>query len=91
VAIPADVPDDLPITTVQIVGLPAHWRAVPPPKELHDVGRTWHAAGRTAIASLPSAVVPIERNYILNPSHGDFRRIRVGRPIEFSFDPRMWK
>ncbi len=91
VAIPADVPDNLPIIEVQIADLPAHWRASPPPEALQDVGRAWHAAGRTAIVSVPSAIVPLERNYILNPAHGDFSRIRIGRPIQFSFDPRMWK
>ncbi|HZP41975.1 MAG TPA: hypothetical protein VFD84_10765 [Candidatus Binatia bacterium] len=39
---------------------------------------------------MPSAVVPEERNYLLNPAHRDFRRIAFGAPRPFSFDPRVW-
>jgi RES domain-containing protein len=40
---------------------------------------------------VPSAIVPQERNVLLNPAHRDFRVIRRGAPEPFSFDPRMWK
>jgi hypothetical protein len=30
-------------------------------------------------------------NYLLNPLHPHFKRIRIGRPEPFSFDPRLWK
>jgi hypothetical protein len=36
-------------------------------------------------------VIPQEKNYLLNPAHPDFTRIARGRPVPFSFDPRMWK
>jgi RES domain-containing protein len=38
---------------------------------------------------VPSVIVPQERNVLLNPAHPDFRRIRLGAPEPFSFDPRM--
>jgi RES domain-containing protein len=40
---------------------------------------------------VPSAVVPLEVNYLLNPAHRDFRRIRVATPQPFAFDPRLRK
>jgi RES domain-containing protein len=54
-------------------------------------GERWLTQGRTAALSVPSAVIPQERNFIINPSHDDFGMIQVGRPENFSFDPRMWK
>jgi RES domain-containing protein len=43
------------------------------------------------VLEVPSAVVPDEPNYLLNPAHPDFRRIALGPKRAFSFDPRMWK
>jgi RES domain-containing protein len=40
---------------------------------------------------VPSAVIPPESNFLLNPHHADFRRLRLGRATPFHFDQRMWK
>jgi RES domain-containing protein len=91
VAIPADVPDSLTIDTVKIGSLPKDWRRYPAPEALKDIGTTWVAKGSTAILTVPSAVIPEEQNYLLNPAHRDFRRIRIHKATPFQFDPRMWK
>jgi RES domain-containing protein len=54
-------------------------------------GSKWLRAGRTAVLEVPSAIVPSEKNYLINPGHPEFRKLRVGRPLPFVFDPRMWK
>lgn len=51
----------------------------------------WIATGNIAILSVPSAVIPEEQNYLLNPAHLDFKRIEIGAAKPFRFDPRMWK
>jgi RES domain-containing protein len=43
------------------------------------------------VLSVPSAMVPEERNYLLNPAHAGFRKMTFGPARPFSFDPRMWK
>src|SRR5262249_17857842 len=90
-AVDAEIPDDLPIHVIEGSDLGAGWRGSPPPPDLQEVGRLWITEGRTAILSVPSAIVPEERHYLLNPVHADFRRIRAGKSRGFSFDPRMWK
>jgi RES domain-containing protein len=70
---------------------PARWRAEPPQEASMRYGSTWLRRGRTAVLEVPSAIVPSEGNYLLNPQHADFRRLRIGRPRPFVFDPRMWK
>jgi RES domain-containing protein len=91
VAILAEVPDSLTIDTVKSASLPKNWRAYPAPEALKDIGTTWAARASAAILGVPSAAIPEERNYLLNPAHADFKRIRVHRPVAFRFDPRMWK
>jgi RES domain-containing protein len=34
---------------------------------------------------------PVETNYLLNPLHADFRRIRIGKPQKFATDLRLIK
>jgi RES domain-containing protein len=91
VAIQADIPDSLTIEIVKIESLPRDWRRYPAPEALKDIGTAWASKAATAILSVPSAVIPEERNYLLNPAHRDFKRIRVRKPAAFRFDPRMWK
>ena len=89
VAIAADLPDNLRIEHVKVGDLPRDWRRTPAPAALADRGTAWVMAARTAVLAVPSAVVPPETNYILNPAHPDFRRIVVGRAGPFDLDPRL--
>ncbi|MBI3591965.1 MAG: RES family NAD+ phosphorylase, partial [Nitrospirae bacterium] len=43
------------------------------------------------ILRVPSAVIPDEYNLVLNPKHGDFIKIKIGKPQPFTLDERIWK
>jgi RES domain-containing protein len=70
---------------------PAGWRDEPPQESSMGYGSAWLRRGDTAVLEVPSAIVPSESSYLLNPLHPDFRDLRVGRARPFAFDPRMWK
>ena len=91
VMVRADLPDGLAVKSLDAAGLPRNWRQYPAPESLAEMGSRWAGEGKTAVLAVPSAVVPQERNYLLNPAHPDFRRITIGRPEPFSLDLRMWK
>ena len=91
VAIPADLPDGLSIERIKPSDLPSNWRATPPPDRLAERGTRWIEDGRTLALAVPSAIIPHELNYLLNPRHSEFTRVRVGAPKPFSFDPRLRK
>ena len=91
VGIPADIPDSVEITRIRTSDLPREWRNFPRPQALAGLGSRWAAARETAVLAVPSAIVPHELNYLLNPLHPHCKRIRFGRPEPFSFDPRLWK
>ena len=91
VAIPLEISDDIAIESVEVKMLPADWRTFPPPPELAVIGEQWFNASRTAVLSVPSVVIPHERNFVLNPIHREFPQLSIGRSEPFSFDPRMWK
>jgi RES domain-containing protein len=91
VALSAEVPDRLHVEAIELARLPGNWRAYPPPDALQDLGDEWIRSGRSPVLAVPSAVIPTERNYLLNPLHSDFRHVRFADPDPFRFDPRMWK
>ena len=72
-----------------LTGLPKDWRAEPPPASTKQLGDNWVRAGRSAILALPSVIVSGEPNYLLNPAHPDFKKISIGTPQDFAFDPRL--
>ena len=91
VAIPIDITENVPIESVRLEELSADWRSFPAPPGLAAIGDQWFRASRAAVLSVPSVVIPHERNFVLNPIHREFAQLSIGRPEAFSFDPRMWK
>ena len=69
--------------------LPADWRAEPPPPSSKAVGDGWVWEARSAVLALPSVLISGEPNYLLNPAHPDFKKISIGKPEPFAFDPRL--
>ncbi len=69
--------------------LPANWRISPPPAETMEIGDRWVQERRTVVLALPSAISPADTNFLLNPEHPDFKRIRIAPPIDYAFDPRL--
>jgi RES domain-containing protein len=58
---------------------------------LQAIGDEWIDSVRTPILAVPSAIVPQEFNYLINPLHPQFERLIIDRPQSFNFDTRMWK
>ena len=91
VAVSAELPADISMTSLNLGDLPRGWRKYPAPDALGDLGTRWAEEGKTAILAVPSAIVPQERNYLLNPAYPRFREIKTGKPEPLSLDSRMWK
>jgi RES domain-containing protein len=83
---------DIPDALVEVVAdndLPADWEALAPRASTQSFGRRWVAAQRSAVLSVPSAIMPAERNYVINPKHPDFAEIVFSASQPFRFDPRL--
>ncbi len=55
-----------------------------------SIGDAWIRSGRTAVLAVPSVVTPGEWNYLLNPAHSGFSKIRIGPAKPFQPDPRLF-
>jgi RES domain-containing protein len=55
-----------------------------------ELGRAWLDGGGALALVVPSAIVPQEKNYVLNVAHAQFAGVRVANAEPFSFDERLW-
>jgi len=69
--------------------LPAVWDSQPAPKETLDYGDDWIASRRSLLLIVPSVVVPLEANILINPLHKDAGEVRVIRTTRFVYDSRI--
>jgi RES domain-containing protein len=88
VAFTFDVDDDL-VDRLPAAKLPRHWRTSRGLLATQQLGDAWLASGRALALVVPSAIVPEESNYVLNPEHPGFDRLKFGRSTPFVLDPRL--
>ncbi len=88
-----ELPDELPITTIDLADLPDNWATYPAPVELAEIGNDWVLKQETVALCVPSSITPNAegRNYILNAAHPDFVRVRIIRIDEYRYDNRLFE
>ncbi|GBE47483.1 RES domain protein [bacterium BMS3Bbin12] len=84
-----ELPETVPIEALRPQDLPESWNAYPYPESMQDLGTGWIRRGEALALYVPSAVVPTERNVILNPAHREFHKLRISTPQPFSLDERL--
>lgn len=91
VAIPVTLPDRIEawVEHVDPADLPLDWQAWPYPVSTQTIGTTWFEARRSMALVVPSAVVPHERNVLLNPLHPAFNDLEIGETRAFPIDRRL--
>src|SRR6266704_6869793 len=73
----------------RVKNLPPHWNAEPPTFETMQIGDEWVRAGKSVALAVLSVLSASEMNFLLNPKHPDFKKIKISKPIEYRFDPRL--
>ncbi|MGC9947900.1 MAG: RES family NAD+ phosphorylase [Bryobacteraceae bacterium] len=93
------LPDDLQLARLEFsapvletkVGefapLPANWSA--DEEATRQIGSRWRRQGPSCLLAVPSAILPEERNLVLNPEHPDAKRLRLVHARRFTFDRRL--
>jgi RES domain-containing protein len=84
-----ELPDDLSTEVLEPTMLPGGWYTVPAPASLQTLGSSWLTSGRSAAFSVPSAVITVERNTLLNPRHPEAQRVCIIADEPFSFNTRL--
>jgi RES domain-containing protein len=88
VCIPVDFSPRL-CQSISLNDLPDNWRTDPIPESVQAIGDQWVQNKESAILKVPSVIIPVEYNYVINPSHPDFTKLDVHSPQQFILDIRL--
>ncbi len=78
--------DETLVERIGLQGMPREWKLEPPPVSTRRLGDQWVRSARSAVLAVPSVIIPEETHFLLNPAHGDFKRITIGKSVPFPFD-----
>lgn len=81
--------DEAQVEPLSPAALPEEWAASPVAPAVRMAGDRWLQEGRALALRVPSAVVPVEFNIVLNPAHPSYADLRIHEPRPFGFDPRL--
>ena len=83
-----EVPDDS-VTNIAIEDLPNNWKDVSPPVALKQIGDEFLKNRAHLLMKVPSSIVPVEYNYLLNPTHSSLKKVKILKKETFDFDKRL--
>jgi len=77
------------IITLMPDELPHNWQDILSPNQLKKTGDEFLKQQKGLLLKVPSAIVPEEFNYLINPLHPDASKIKLIKQQPFSFDERL--
>ena len=86
-----EIPKSVLIECVNESDLPEDWNTFPPRKAVQKIGDLFILSKKACVLKVPSAVIPQNFNYLINPNHHDFNKIKVVSSADFPFDVRLVK
>lgn len=86
-----DIPGSISMKSVKEKDLPEDWNTFPHSISTQRMGDDFIYSKEVCILKVPSAVVKGDFNYLINPNHPDFKKIKVDNNYVFPFDRRMFK
>ncbi len=83
-----DIPDG-PIKVLDETDLPGDWKRSPAPSSTKEFGSDLLLKAAEPIIKIPSAIIPGEFNYLLNPLHPDSNKFKLIEIVDFVYDVRI--
>ncbi|HCR37280.1 MAG TPA: hypothetical protein DIU37_03930 [Opitutae bacterium] len=74
---------------LDVDALPEDWSSDEPSECLKAIGKEWAQSHASVALAVPSAIIPHEYNYLINPTHPEFKSVKQGDPVPLSLDPRL--
>lgn len=85
------VPDSIQVKEILEAELPANWKEFPHPVTTQQFGDIFVAENRYCLLKIPSVVTKGDYNFLINPNHKDFTKIKITEIEKFPFDKRIFK
>lgn len=83
-----DLPDNLLFQKINVKELPFNWNTFPHSSKTQYLGDFFVRENKFLALQVPSAVVPGDFNYLLNPFHRDFNQVKIISKNDFPLDTR---
>ncbi len=85
-----NLPEMLTIKELFTKNLPENWRSIPHSNSTQLLGDAFVNAGDAFILKVPSAVIPGEINYLINPGHANIKSVSILSIETYEFDTRLF-
>jgi RES domain-containing protein len=86
-----DIPSSVSFAYLTNAELPVGWNSFPHLLDTQKIGDDFVSARKNCVMKVPSAVVPGDFNFLINPQHPDFPAIQIVGQEDFPFDSRLFK
>lgn len=86
-----EVPDRIDFLELKIIDLPPDWKALPHSNSTQLIGDKFLEERKYLLMKVPSVVVQGDFNYLINPVHKFFQKIKILKTEPFEFDERLFK
>jgi RES domain-containing protein len=74
---------------VGLQSLPEGWNEFPEPNSIKHFGNDFLQENKHLLLKVPSAIIPEEHNYLMNPLHPQAAKVKIISSLPFRFDPRL--
>ncbi len=84
-----EIPDDLLVQSIESNSLKKNWFSIDNYIYCQSQAAGWLKEFSGAILKVPSVIIKKEHNYLINPNHPDFKKIKLKGVEDFDFDNRF--
>jgi len=84
-----DIPDDAVIESVAESSLEPGWRDPNDYSQCQPLGDRWFNEGDALALKVPSAVMPLAFNFVINTLHPDYPKVKLIEVTDLMPDPRI--
>lgn len=86
-----EIEDSVSVLDISVSSLDKDWHKRISYPYCQKIGDQWYQEDNTAVLSVPSSIIPMEKNYVINCRHKDFisGKIRLIGIEDFVFNPRI--
>jgi len=85
------IPANVSPGTINSKTLPKNWSSFPHKSNTQAIGDKFVFERKHLLLKVPSVVVYGDFNYLINPNHPDFKKMKITNRDEFPFDRRLFK
>jgi len=85
-----ELPKSASIKEIDFKDLPKNWKQVPPNKATQIIGDLFIEESAFLVLKIPSVVIEQEFNFLINPNHKDFKKVKIKSVEIFTIDKRLF-